>query len=147
MGSVITFLFYAFFGFIGLLVGLLLLAIVFGKRIVRQWDYEAEFHDAAGKEFADFDIEKSRIEKEEPDFTVKAKFKMRHASLAQHQTIQVFIDETLVLEGMVEKPGRIYLTSKEHRQDSVAEVKAGQVCRIVSGGRLMFEEPLRFEDH
>lgn len=147
MGSVITFLFYAFFGFFGLLLLLILLAIVFGKRIVREWDYEAEFHDSSGREFADFDIEKSRIEKDEPDFTVKAKFKMRHASLALHQTIQVFIDDTLVLEGMVKKPGRIYLTSKQHLQTSVDEVKAGQICRIVSGGRTLFEQPLGFEDH
>lgn len=147
MGAVLTFLSYAVFGFIGLLVLLFLLAILFGKRIVREWDYEAEFHDASGKEFADFDIEKSRIEKEEPDFTIKAKFKMRHASLAVHQTIQVFVDDTLVLEGMVEKAGRLYLTSKEHRQNNVDEVKAGQVCRIVSGGRTLFEEPLSSEDH
>ena len=72
---------YAFFGFFGLILLLIVVVVLFGKRIRKQWEYEADFRDADGREFGEFEIELSRIEKEEPDFTLKAKFRMRHPAL------------------------------------------------------------------
>ena len=81
--DVIKYLVFGFFGLVGLLI---VAALVFGKRIKKQWEFEAEFRDASGREFGEFDIEMSRIEKEEPDYTLKASFHMRHESLQLHQT-------------------------------------------------------------
>ena len=133
---------YMMFGFVGFIAVLVLLGILFGKRVVRKWEYEAEFRDASGREFGELDIEMSRIEKDEPDFSLKAKFKMRHPALSQHQTIQVLVDDLLLLQGMVAAAGRIRLNHREHLQNAVADVTAGQRCRVVAGGRTLFEESL-----
>lgn len=125
---------YLFFGFFGLLGFVIVLAIVFGDRIKKKWEYEAEFHDDRGREFAEFDIEMSRIEKKEPDYSLKAKFKMRHASLAVHTSVQIFLDHLLVLEGMVKEEGRIRLNSQDLKVDSI-DAQAGQMCRVICGGQ------------
>ena len=128
--AVVKFLFLGFFGLIAVLV---LLALVFGKRIRKQWEYEAEFHDADGREFGEFDIESSRVAKEEPDYTLKAKLRMRHTALALHASVQVFVEETLILEGRVETEGRVMLDSS-HLKVSTASVNTGQGCRVLVGG-------------
>ncbi len=90
------------FKYIGL--GFLLLivfALVFGKRVKKKWEYEAEFRDEAGREFGEFDIELSQIQKQEPGYTLKAEFHMRHELLGHLQTVQVFLDDLLMLEGEV----------------------------------------------
>lgn len=133
---------YMMFGFVGFIAALVLLAVLFGKRVVRKWEYEAEFRDASGREFGELDIEMSRIEKDEPDFSLKAKFSMRHPALSRHQTIQVFVDDLLLLQGMVAAAGRIRLNHREHLQNAVADVSAGQRCRVVAGGQTLFEELL-----
>ena len=104
--TIVKYLIFGFFGLIGLLV---VLALLFGKRIIKQWEFEAEFRDVKGREFGEFDIELSRIAKEETEDTFKAKFRMRHALLGAGQRVQVFLDDTLVLEGNVETEGRILL--------------------------------------
>ena len=142
MDTLLSFFKYAVIGFVGLIGLLFLLAIVFGKRVVKEWDYEAEFRNADGREFGEFDIESSRIEKEEPTFSLKAKFKMRHSALALHQAVQIYIDDLLILEGRVENEGRVFLTQKEHLKNSADAVRAGQMCRVVLGGTTLCEEPL-----
>lgn len=133
---------YILFGFFGLLFVLFVLALLFGKRIRKRWEYEAEFRDESGREFGEFDIEMSRIEKEEPDFTFKADFKLRHESLEVGQRVQVYLDRQLIMEGVVETEGRIYL-----KQDAVVgavkDASAGQLCRVVYGGLEHFAEPIR----
>lgn len=145
MEMLFTALKYLFFGFFGLVVAIFVLAAVFGKRRITKWEYEAEFRDERGREFGEFDIEMSRIEKDEPNFSLKAEFKMRHPSLRLHQTIQVVLEDTLVLEGMVREEGRIRLTAEEHLQNEVADAQVGQLCRIVSGGTTLFEQPLELD--
>ncbi|MCH9696142.1 MAG: hypothetical protein K0U72_16620 [Gammaproteobacteria bacterium] len=141
METVFAFLKYAFLGFFGLIAALFVLAIVFGKRIVKQWEFDAEFRDANGREFGELDIELSRIAKEETVDTFKAKFKMRHESLQVGQRVQVFVDDVLVLEGAVETAGRIWLT-QENCKNSLQSASAGQLCRVVYGGVEQFSEPL-----
>ena len=142
MDILFTIVLYVLYGFFGLLLLLFILALLFGKRIKKKWEYEAEFRDASGKEFGEFDIEMSRIEKEETEFSFKARFKLVHESLGTGQRVQVYLDDLLVMEGSVEKAGRIYL-----KDDAVVtaatEAREGQVCRVVYGGQERFAEPLQ----
>ncbi len=128
--SVLKYLVFGFFGLIGLLF---VLAVLFGRRIIKRREYEAKFHDDGGREFAEFDIELSRIEKQETEDSFKAKFILRHASLGAGQRVQVFLDDTLVLEGMSKKAGRIIL-GDEHIKTSLEAASVGQLCRVVYGG-------------
>ena len=141
MEIVFTLLKYVIFGFFGLLGLLIVAAILFGDRIIKKWEYEAEFRNADGREFGEFDIELSRVEKKEPEFSLKAKFRMRHDSLKLHSTVQVFLDDLLVLEGMVKNAGRIFLT-RDDLQNNIEDAQAGQLCRVVCGGNELFAEEL-----
>lgn len=124
---------YLFLGFFGLIVLLVVLALVFGKRIRKKWEFEADFRDENGREFGEFEIELSRIEKEEPDFTLKAKFRMRHEALKQHATVQVYVENTRVFEQMVETEGRMYV-QRAKLLSPIDRITAGQNCRVVVGG-------------
>jgi len=136
--SIVKFIFVGFFGLIGVLF---LLALVFGKRIVKQWDFEAEFRDEQGREFGEFDIELSHIAKKETEDSFKAKLRLKHATLEKGQRVQVFLDETLILEGNVETAGRILLTNT-HIRTPLTTASAGQVCRVVYGGRERFSQAI-----
>lgn len=133
METLTSILKYAVFGFFGLIAVLIVVAVLFGKRIRKQWEFEADFRDADGREFGEFEIEMSRIDKEEQDFTIKGKLRMRHAALSQHASVQVFIEDALVMETRVETEGRVYVQRKKlvHTVDAVS---AGQVCRVLVGG-------------
>jgi hypothetical protein len=136
--SIIKTLILGFFGLIGLLF---LLALIFGKRIVKQWDFEAEFRNERGKEFGEFNIELSRIAKKETEDTFKAKFRLRHESLQKGQRVQVFLDDALILEGNVEAAGRLLLT-QEHIKTTLTTASAGQTCRIIYGGKERFQQAI-----
>ena len=136
--TVVKYLLVGFFGLIGILF---LLALLFGKRIVKQWEYEAEFRDANGREFGEFDIELSHVAKEETEDTFKATFKLRHASLEAGQRVQVFLDEQLVMEGVANKAGRVLL-GEEHVVEPLTTAEAGQICRVVYGGAERFSEAI-----
>ena len=132
METLFNFLMYALFGLFGLLLLVFILAVLFGKRIRKQWEFEADFLDENGREFGEFEIEMSKIEKEEPDYTLKAKLSMRHPALTQHATVQVYIDKTLVIERPVETEGRIYVRTGQ-LVNTVDQVTSGQNCRVVVG--------------
>ena len=121
------------FGFGALLLALFVLAFLFGKRVRKQWEYEADFVDADGREFGEYEIELSRVEKEEPDYTLKTRFRLRHEALKQHATVRVYVEDTLVLEQMVETEGRVYSRGKPPL-NAVDTISAGQVCRVTIGG-------------
>ena len=133
MDVIFSFLKYAFVGFFTLVGVLVVAALLFGKRIKKQWDFEAEFLDPSGREFGEFDIELSRIEKEEQDYSLKAKLRLRHAQLQPNKTVQVFLDSLLVLEGSVAETGRVFL-DKSALQVNRVEASVGQLCRVVVGG-------------
>ena len=128
---------YVLFGFFGLLLLLFILAILFGKRIEKLWEYEADFRGADGREFGEFDFERSRIAKEEAEHSFKAKFKMRHESLAAGVRVQVYLDDALVMQGNVTEAGRIYLRN-EAVVNEIDDPREGQVCRVIFGGREQF---------
>ena len=141
MDTVFTVVKYIVFGFFGLIGFLFVLALLFGKRIIKQWEYEAEFRDDSGKEFGEFDIEMSRIAIEQSEDTFKAEFKMRHVELAVGQRVEVFLDQSLILAGNVEKQGRVWL-KEEHIVTRLSEAKQGQICRVVWGGVERFSEAI-----
>ena len=124
---------YLIFGFFGLILLLIVITLLFGKRIRKKWEFEADFRDADGREFGEFEIELSRIDKEEPDYTLKAKFRMRHASLRQHATVQVYVEDTLVFERMVETEGRLWVP-RAPLVNPIERISAGQTCRVMVGG-------------
>ena len=123
---------YVFYGIFGLIALLVLLAVVFGKRIRKEWEFEADFRDANGREYGEFEIELSRIEKEELDYTLKTKFRMRHPALKLHSTVRVYIDDTVVFEETVQTEGRMF--ARGVPVNPVGKVTAGQACRVVVGG-------------
>lgn len=53
-------LFLVFFGLAALVV---LVVVVFGKRVHKLWEYEADFHDETGRYFGEFEIEMSKVGK------------------------------------------------------------------------------------
>lgn len=133
---------YAFFGFFGLLLLLVVLALLFGKRIRKRWKFEAEFCDMGGREFGEFDLEMSKIEREEPEYSFKARFRMRHESLQKGQRVQVYLEDLLVMQGDVTTAGRIFLR-KSAVLSEVRDPARGQVCRVVWGGIEQFRAPIK----
>ena len=142
MESLISIAKYLVFGFFGLLLLLFILAMLFGKRVRKRWEFEAEFRDMSEREFGEFDIELSRIEKEESGYSFKASFKMRHDSLQKGQAVEVYLDDNLVMRGEVKKAGRIFLRDKAI-MNPVSDPREGQVCRVVWSGIEQFRAPLR----
>ncbi len=142
METLFSIVVYILFGFFGFILLLFVLAMLFGKRMETKWEFEAEFRDDNGKEFGEFEIKMSRIVKEEPDFSFKARFKLRHLSLVVGQRVQVYLDKLLVMEGEVETAGRILLR-KDAVVNEVTKATAGQICRVVYGGLEQFREAIR----
>ena len=142
MDTLFSIVVYILYGFFGLILLLFVLAMLFGKGIKKKWEFEAEFRDEKGREFGELDIEMSRIEKKEPDFSFKAEFKLRHASLEPGQRVQVYLDELLVMEGPVSTAGRVHL-GQEAVVTEATDASAGQMCRVVYGGLERFAEPIR----
>ena len=133
---------YSVLGVFALLVVLVVVSLVFGKRVRKQWEFEAEFRDARGREFGEFEIECSRIEKVEPDYTVKAKLELRDEALTPGEAVRVFIDDAPVLEGNVTAAGHIRLR-QEGLLPAAFDVRAGQRCIIAIGGREAYSEILQ----
>lgn len=125
---------FAFFGFAGLLAFLIVGALLFGKRVHKRWEYDAEFRNGTGREFGELDMEFSRVERDEADFTFKAHFKMRHPGLNVHDTVRVAVGDTTVLEGRVEKAGEIRLR-QEHVRNVLDSPSRGDVSRVFAGSR------------
>lgn len=133
METVLSVLKYLVLGFFGLVVLLVVITAIFGKRVIKRWEIEAEFRDASGREFGEFEVEMSRIDKQEPDYTLKAKFHLRHPALKQHATVQVYVEDILVFERRVEKEGRLHVLRSE-LVNPVGDDALGKTCRVVVDG-------------
>jgi hypothetical protein len=136
---VLKYLFLGFFGLIGLLF---VLALLFGKRMVTKWDYEADFLNDGGREIGEFEVKMSRIEKEEPEFTQKMSFRLRHPGLKVHSTVRVVLDGIVVMEGMVQNAGRVRL-GKDNVRVQLEQPEAGQLCQVECDGTVLLEAPIR----
>lgn len=142
MDTVLLVIKYLFFGFFGLIGVLIVAALLFGKRVITKWEYEAEFRNNRGREIGEFDIKMSRIDKEEPDFTQKTRFWLRHPDLKTHSTVRVWLNDLLILEGMVEKEGRVQL-GKENQKNEISRPETGQLCKVECDGRELLVEAIR----
>ena len=129
-------------GFFGLLGVLIVVVLLFGKRVTKRWEYEAEFRSPGGQEFGEFEIEISRIEKDEPQYSFKARLRMRHESLEKGLMVHVYLDDLLVMRGNVDKAGRIHLRKCALREQA-ANPEVGRICRVVWGGIEQFRAPLK----
>ena len=130
-----------FLGFIGLLAVLFVLALLFGKRVVKKWDFEAEFRDQRGREYGEFEIELSHIAKEETEDTFKTSFTMRHKTLTVGTIVKVRLDDILVLQGPVETEGQIRL-GEAHINTPLEDAHAGQTCRVYLNDIEQFSEAI-----
>ncbi len=135
---------YLFFGVFGAISLLFVLALLFGKRVITKWDFEAGFRDDKGKEIGEFEIKMSRVEKNEPEFSQKTSFRLRHPALTRHSTVQVKLGEAVVLEGLVEKDGSVRL-GNDHVRTLLAEPKVGQRCSVECGGTVLVAADLELD--
>ena len=137
---------YGFFGLFGLLGFVVVMAVLFGKRVDKKWEYEANFRDARRREIGEFDIELSRIIEGEkaatqPDYTLKAKFELRHPSLTVGKGVRVRLVDTIAFDATVSVEGRIRLREEDLRGEIKAP-EAGQMVTVEVGGAELFSEPL-----
>ena len=124
------------------LVALIVIALIFGKRIKKKWEYEVEFRHEDFKEYGEFEVEMSKIEKEELHYTLKVEFYFRHDAVRQTLPVQVYIDDLLVLEGMPEKDGYVRM-GNEHLQNTVDEPLLDKMCRVVIGDQEIVSQALK----
>lgn len=116
-------------GFFGVIV---LIIVVFGNRVRKEWEFEAEFREPTGA-YGEFDIESSMIEKKDTEFRLRATLEIRHKMIEPDMEIQVLLDNRLVLEGVSTKSGRAFLYS-ENLPVSSLSVETGQRCVVTVGG-------------
>ena len=128
-------------GFVAFIALLFILAILFGKRVIKKWEFEANFYNDKGKEIGEFDIEMKKYAKEESDFSLEAKLRLKHADLLMGKVVQVFLDDVLVMEGTVEKEGKIWLKN-EHLKSDINDPHEGQICRVLCSSVELFSEKL-----
>lgn len=132
---------YIGYGMGGLFVFLVIITLIFGKRVITKWEYEAKFRNDKRREIGEFDIEMKKYDEEDSEFSLKAKFKLRHPALTQGQLIKVYLNDVLVMEGNVEREGWIYLTNK-HLKNDIENPESGQICRVMCSAVELFSEPL-----
>ena len=128
-------------GFVGLIVVLFVLTLLFGKRKRKKWEFEADFLNEAGREIGEFEVELSKIEKEDDDFVLRSNLRLRHADLNGARA-EVFLDGVLVLTVPIETPGRVVSGELPPLVEGL-EPHAGQVCAVHVGGREIIAAELR----
>lgn len=132
----------AIFGLFGFFLVLVVIALLLRKRTGKRRAFEAEFRDMSGREFGEFECKMSTIRKEEPEYSYKASFGMRHESLEKGQTVQVYLGDLLVMRGKVKRAGRIFLRESAV-VSAVKDPEPGQVCRVVWSGIEQFRAPIK----
>ena len=115
--------------FFGLMAFVVLVVVVFGKRVHKLWEYEADFWDETGKYVGEFEIEMSKVGKEAIDHTLKAEFDARHDSLAPGQSVELFVDDLRVMQGTVVHAGKVVLTVDDLTVGDFHPL-VGQTCRV-----------------
>lgn len=134
----LSYLVSGFFGFIALLI---IITLIFGKRVEKKWEYEADFHDENNREIGEFDIEMRKYEKDNTGFQLDATFKLRHPELEIGKIVKVYLNNELVMEGNVQNQGRIYLTNKDLKSD-IKNPQEGQICRVMCSATELFAIPI-----
>ena len=107
----------------------MVLAILFGKRIRKKWEPRFAMPAAANSASSRSNCSGSGSQPGSvTDYTLKSKFRMRHAALRPHASVQGYIEDTLVFERTVETEGRMF--ARGVPVNPVGEVTAGQTCRV-----------------
>ena len=139
MLSIIFYIVGGFFGFIFLLI---ILTILFGKKVEKKWDLEADFLNDKGREIGEFDLELKRYPEEQTDFELVVKFFLRHDALLPGRKIEVSLRDETVMTGAVEKQGVIRL-SKEHLVAEITNPAEGDICTVLCDGQEICRAVLR----
>lgn len=129
----LNFVFYTIFGFFGLIFFIIVIGLIFGKKVDRKWEFEADFINERGREIGEFDIDLKRYPKEQTDYQLVAKMFLRHKSLRVGRKVDVLLDEQTVMHGVVSNEGSIRL-GNEHLVAEITDPKAGQVCLVQCEG-------------
>lgn len=140
----LSIIFYAIGGFFGFIFLLFILALIFGKKVEKKWELEADFLNSAGKEIGEFEIELKRYPKEQTEFELNAKLFLRHDSLKTGRTIEVLLEGQLVMRGTVQKPGVIRLGNDDLMAD-ITDPKAGLTCIVLCESVELCRAPLRHD--
>jgi hypothetical protein len=90
---------------------------LFGKRVDKEWEYEARFFDAKGREIGEFDIDSLRFADDEGDYKLKVNSRLKHPELCRGRPVSVYPVDVLVPGSMVEQEGRISLFNRHPKQD------------------------------
>lgn len=145
MELLFTVLKYIGLGFLGLIGAFILAVIVFGKRIEKQWAVRADFKDPDGNRVGKFEVAMERIAKEESDFRLEVKCKLRHAMLRTGQPARVTVGETTAMEGEVTQDGRLRLRNDAWTGNVEAPHPGAMVTIWVDGEALISAE--LYSDH
>ena len=132
------------FGFGALLLALFVLAFLFGNRVRKQWEYEADFLNSSGREYGEFEIELSQIEKEEPEPTAKLKLQLRDPALGAGSRAVVTLNDQPVFETTIETAGRV-LATETRSADAVTRPAEGDICRVLVNGSVIAEAELKLD--
>ncbi len=133
---------FAGYGLGGLFVILVVITLIFGKRVIKKWEYEANIYSDKRREIGEFDIEMKKYDVEGAEFELKAKFVLRHPELTPGKVVKIFLNDELVMEGPVTDKGRIYLRN-EHLISTIDDPQADQICRVMCSSVELFSEPLK----
>ena len=131
-------------GFGALLVALFVLAFLFGKRVRKQWEYEAEFRDDSGREYGEFEIELSQIDKEEAEPTTKLKLQLKDPALEIGRTAVVTLNDRVVFETTIKTAGRV-LATETRAADGASRPAEGDICRVLIGDAVIAEAALTLD--
>jgi hypothetical protein len=130
---------YLFLGIFGLVALLIVLTILFGKKVTKHWEYEAKFMDS-GRERGEFDVKFYRLEGEDED-RLDIKCTLRDPRLKKAMSMEMFLDDKRVLKGIVEKDGKLFLGS-DALVTEFTEPSAGQRCELKHDGRAWYSGEL-----
>lgn len=128
--------------FIGLFIAV---AVLFGKRIEKQWAFRADFMSSDGRDrTGKFEIDNRRVEGEGSDFRIRAGCKLRHPMLRSGQPVQVKAGDTVLMEGRVEQDGRVRLHD-DARLENAETPQAGDTVAVWAGGEALVSARLYSE--
>lgn len=131
----------AFGGFIVLIIGMVVFAIIFGKKIETEYDLEAEFYEG-NKEIAEFDIKSWRYQKEGGDYQLKIKFEWQDQRLSFGDQVEVLLENQTMLSGKVTQAGKVHLNI-EHLINTPRKPATGQLCQVKLNGVVVLEQALK----
>ena len=138
----VNFIFNGFFYFFIFLVVLFALAILFGDRVKKTWDFEAEFFDE-GDEVGEFDLELSQILKKEKAPSLKGKLSIKSPKLKKGQSIEVLLNDQLVMRGEVGFKNKAWLRTEALVIQEIQRPKLGDICQVLVEGKPIFKGRLK----